>query len=796
LAASYCSAQNSRKINGSVMTEDNRPFFSVTVSLLTAKDSTMVAAVVTDSLGKYILNVTEKGDYIIQFSFVGYKKRFLGPFHFSGSTSITIPVQILRSTSVNLTAVSVTAQKSFVENKQDKTVYNIESSINSTGSSALEILTKTSGLQVDNSDNITLRGKNGVKIYINGKEMPLDNKSLISYLRSINSNDVKSIEAVTNPDASYDASGNTGIINIRLKKNQSYDTNGDVSLGYIQGFTPKGNASVNLNYRNQKINVFGSVSGNLGQYKTQFNLHRIQLDTLYDQRSILHNYNNGISTKAGLDYSISDRNLIGVMAAYSHTNNLFSSIANTPIYSNSGAKLEHNVQSIDHAPGNMVYSNFNINYRYADTLKTEINFDANYGNFRRTSDGYLPNYYYSESGSFLYSIVNRNQAPNNIDIYIAKLDIANNLWKGKLTYGVKVSSVHTRNAYNFFDDAQNGQPVKVLNLSSQFQYRENVNAIFINYHRSLSKKWTVAAGLRAEQTISKGELFKADSVGYSTTTTRNYTNLFPNVSISWEASQNHSFSLSYNRRIDRPVYQNLNPFQLKLDEFTYFTGNAFLQPQYTNQITLADRLYKKVNASIFYSVTKDYASQGSDTLKNQIYAQVRNIGTQKIIGFNINASFKITKWWNSYQQFWYNYQLFDVTVDRMKLKTNIPICGINIQQGFDLGNNYSAELSGWLNGPDANGIVWKVQPMGGIDIGAKKMLLKNSLTIKLSATDIFHTEKRYVHSNFGGVIGVGSLLPETQTARISVAWRFGNNQVKGARERQTGSENESDRIKK
>lgn len=792
----YANAQGSGQIVGKLITEDKRPLSSATVSIISAGDSAVILSTVTDTLGQYFIKLTTAGNYLLRISMVGYDKKYVGPFYFPGNATITEPEQILKSSSSNLSAVTITAQKSIVENQQGKTVYNVESAITSTGSTALEILQKTSGLQVDNSNNFSLKGKNGVRIYVNGREMPLDNNSLVSYLRTINSNDIKSIEVIENPNAGYDAAGSGGIINIRLKKNQKYGTNGDISLGYIQGITPKGNAALNLNYRNRKINIFGTLSGTLGKSQTQFNLRREQLDTLYDQRTLIDNYNNGFNVKAGLDYYINDKNIVGAMATYGYTNALYSSVGNTPIYSDAGAVLVHNVKSIDHAPGSNINDNFNINYRYADTLGTEINFDANYGFFKHNSNGYLPNYYYDNNGNYLSDVVNWNYGLTDIDIYTAKLDFAHNLWKGKLNYGFKFSSITTDNIYNFFDADQNAQPVEALDQSSEFNYKENIKAAYINYNHSITKNWTVSAGLRFEQTYSKGELFKADSIGNNTITSRNYDGFFPGITVSWDASKNHNFSLSYNRRIDRPVYQDLNPFELKLDEFTYFKGNSFLQPQYTNKVSLTDRICKKINASLFYSSTTNYAIQGSDTVKNEIYAQVRNIGIQRIIGVDLNASIKIANWWDSYQDFWYNFQMFDVIVDRIKLNTNISVFGINTTQSFGFSHGYSAELTGWLNSPGRVGIVWKVKPMSGVDIGFKKTLVNNSLSIKLSATDIFHTNKWTPHGYFSGVTTVGSLIPETRTVRLNISWRFGSNQIKVARERQTGAENESERIKK
>ncbi len=791
----HSNAQSSGAVHGTVITEEHYPLAAVTVSLLSPADSMAVAATATDSSGKYSLPVSASGDYLLRFSIVSYETKYFGPFYFPGNIDVNEPVQILKPFASGLAIVSVTAKKSIVENLQGKTVYNIEPGINSTGSTALEILQKTCGLQIDNSNNIYLKGRNGVKIYVNGREMPLDNTSLLACLRTINSNDIISVEVITNPDASYDAGGSTAIINIRLKKNEKYGTNGDVSMGYIQGNTPKGNALLNLNYRGKKINAFGSLGGNLGKYQTGFNLYRIQLDTLYNQRTLYYNYDNGFNIKAGLDYTVNHKNLVGVMADYGYANTMYSSSANTPVYSDSGADFVHNVNSINHSPGNTINDNFNINYRYKDTTGTEINFDANYGFFKHSSNGYLPDFYYDKNGSFLYNITNWNYGFTGIDIYTAKLDLAHSLWSGKINCGAKISSVNTDNTYNFYNADQNEQPVEVLNLSSRFRYRENIKAAYLNYYHPLGKKWTIMAGARFEQTYSKGQLFKADSMGYNTTTTRHYDDLFPGMSLSWNASRNHNVSVSYNRRTDRPVYQDLNPFELKLDEFTYFKGNSFLQPQYASKITLSDKLYKIINADLFYSAVTNYAIQGSDTLKNEIYAQVRNIGKQKVIGFDINAVFTIAPWWHSYQSFWYYFQMFDVTVDRIKINTNIPIFGFTTTQSFALKHGYAAELSGWFNGKSSVGIIWKADPMGALDAGVKKSLLNTALTIKLSATDIFHTGILYPHGTFGGVTGIGSLVQETQTLRLSVSWRFGSSRVKAARIRQTGAENESGRIK-
>jgi iron complex outermembrane receptor protein len=207
--------------------------------------------------------------------------------------------------------VTVTSRKPMIEIKADKTIFNVENSINATGSNALELLQKSPGIQVDNNDKYSMKGKTGVKIYVDGKMMQLDSKDLAAYLKSINSNDVEAIEMISNPSAKYDASGNAGIINIRLKKNKKFGTNGSVNAGFVQGVTPKGNGSLNLNYRDKNVNLFSNAGGNMGMYENDLNLYRVQRDSLYDQKSTNRSDNKSVNVKAGADLFLDSKNTLG-----------------------------------------------------------------------------------------------------------------------------------------------------------------------------------------------------------------------------------------------------------------------------------------------------------------------------------------------------------------------------------------------------------------------------------------------------------------------------------------------------
>jgi iron complex outermembrane recepter protein len=789
-------AQNNTTISGTVVDKNNKAIQSVTVSLLKAIDSSLVKTAITDNEGKFELTTTKKEKFIILFSGVGFQNTYSNVLDATNENTLTVPTITLQATVGNLKEVVVTSKKPLIEVKADKTIFNVEASINATGSDALELLKKSPGVQVDNNENISMKGKTGVRIYVDGKMMQLDNKDLAAYLKSINSNDIEAIEMISNPSAKYDASGNAGIVNIRLKKNKKYGTNGSVTGGFIQGITPKGNGSVNLNYRDKKVNLFGNVGGNIGINENALNLYRIQQDTLYDQKSINQDDNKSINAKIGADFFINKKNTLGFLATTNYSDVVFRSTGNTDIYFEPTNTFVKKLQALNTIPGTRTNANFNINYRYVDTNGTEINFDADYGIFRGTGRSYQPNYYVSNNNTPLYSVINRNFTPTDINIYTAKVDVEQKLGKGKLGYGAKTSFVNTTNTFDFFNDNTLGQPIKVLSRSNSFTYDENVNALYANYQQQLNEKWSFQGGLRMEQTNSKGVLTRADGIVQADNTVkRSYLDFFPSAAVTFNINAKHSLNLTYSKRIDRPTYQDLNPFENKLDELTYEKGNAFLQPQYTNTIELTHTFMGFINTTVGYSHVRDYATQATDTLLNATYVQQKNLASQKIINFNIGAPTPINKWWNGYVNLWYNYQFLAGTIGVNKVNVEIPSYGAYVQQSFTLGKDYSAEISGWYNGPSVWGGTWKTRPQGGIDLGAQKQILKKTGSIRLAVTDILFTAPWTATNRFGGVNIRGGGNWESRTARLSFTWRFGSNQIKKSRERQTGLESESKRIK-
>ncbi len=763
-------AQGPTAISGKVRDNAGKPLQSVTVSLLNAKDSGLVKTEVTDANGNFEINTGKAGNFLLSYSSIGFEQQYSPVFEKKTDQKAEQKTISLQAGTGKLKEITIVAKKPMIEVKADKTVFNVEASINATGSNALELLQKSPGIQVDNNDNISMKGKTGVRVYVDGKMMHLDTKDLAAYLKSINSNDIEAIEMISNPSAKYDASGNAGIINLRLKKNKRFGTNGSLNAGFVQGVTPKGNGSVNLNYRDKKINLFGNVGVNRGRYENTLDLYRVQNDTLYDQKTLMHSNDKSMNIKGGADFFLNNNNTIGVMATTNAGNSEWTSNDNTAIYYNPTHEYAKTLRASNSVPGKRTNSNFNLNYRYTDTSGREINFDADYGLFRGRGNSLQPNNYYNEiTNTFLGATVNKNSTPTNIDIYTAKLDMEQRLGKGKLGYGAKTSFVKTNNTFDFYTDSSSGKdPVFVKERSNKFDYSENVNAAYLNYQQQLSPKWSLQVGLRGEQTVSEGTLTRADGNGQTDDhVKRNYFNIFPSGALTWNISQKHSLNVTYSRRIDRPTYQDLNPFENKLNELTYEKGNAFLKPQYTDNIELTHTFMGFINTTVGYSHISDYATQVTDTTGSATYVQQQNLATQQIISFNIGSPTTINKWWNGYANFWYNYQMFTGKIGEKELDVKVPIFGAYLQQSFTLGKDYTAEISGWFNGPSVWGGTWRTRSQGAVDAGVQKQIMQKRASIKISATDIFHTAPWKATNDFGGLYIKGGGSWESQTFRLS-----------------------------
>lgn len=798
-ASLFCMSLSAQQVSGITQDEQGKPLAGSSITLKKSKDSSVVKLGISNSAGSYEFTDIPAGYYFISISHVGYVTRN-SPFFETKAEGLTkAPILLLTKASAELKEVVVTSHKPPVEVKADKIILNVEGSVNAVGQDALELLRKSPGVMVDKDNNLSVSGKNGVQVYIDGKPSPLSGTDLSEYLKTIQSASIESIEIISNPSAKYEAAGNAGIINIKLKKNKSFGTNGSVNAGYNVGTYSKYNAGLSLNHRDKDINVFGNYNYNYNPNEYITNLHREQLDTLFDQRSTIRNKVNSHNFKAGLDYFINKKSTLGVMVSGTLSSTAVNTNSSTPISYIPDHELDRLLVANNSSDGRRDNGNANVNYRYSDTSGHELTVDADYGMYRIKSNQMQPNRYYDPLGKPLDSIIYNMLSPSNIDIYSLKSDYEQNFMKGKLGLGFKTSYVTSGNNFQQYDVYPNGRFLDTLH-SNNFDYKENINAVYANYNRTL-KGWVVQAGLRVENTNAKGVStgYQLDTgnnyFGYDSGFDRHYVDFFPSGAVTYNKDPLKQWTLNCSRRIDRPAYQDLNPFEFKLDEYTFQKGNTQLKPQYTNSVGLTYMYKYKLTTTLNYSHVKDVFTQLVDTAdRSKAFITKKNLAVQDITSLNISYPFQY-KWYSAFTNVNAYYSLYkaDFGVGRT-VDVNVFACNVYMQQTAKLGKGWTGEVSGFYSTPSIWQGTFKTKSFWSVDGGLSKTVLKGNGTVKASVSDIFNTLRWSSTSSFAGQYLAAKGSFESRQFKLYFSYRFGNIQVKAARQRKTGAEDENKRV--
>jgi hypothetical protein len=543
-STSFAQVKNG-KVNGTVVDGSTKIVESATITLLRAKDSSVAKMSVADKIGKFSFDGVAEGSYLVSITAVGHEKGFSETFAISASNaSVTLKTIELVPVAKAVSGVTVTAKKPLIEQKIDRTIVNVESSVTNVGNTALEVLEKSPGVSVDKDGNVSLKGKQGVVIYIDGRPSYLSGADLANMLRSMNASQLEQIEIMTNPPAKYDAAGNSGVINIKTKKNKQFGYNGSITSGYTQGIYPRFNESGNFNYRNGKVNLFTNLNYNRNHRSEDLYITRNfreastkDITTMFDQKSEMKNQNHFYSAKVGLDYSASKNTTLGVVVNGFYNPSTWESRTNSYAMEPTG---ELRTQTKTYTRNDEKWKNFssNVNFRTVlDSLGQELTGDLDYIQYRSTSVQPLYSSYFDKFGnaSQIPDTLLGN-LPQNITIKSGKLDYTLPLKNGaKFESGIKTSFVNTDNNA-VYDNLLNGERILDSARSNHFIYDENINAAYANYSRKLGKKWNAQLGLRMENTNAKGHStgYEFDTtqnkfVAFDKTFKRNYTQLFPTV---------------------------------------------------------------------------------------------------------------------------------------------------------------------------------------------------------------------------------------------------------------------------
>lgn len=778
---------NAQMGKGNIINQKQQPLAGATIFLLKAKDSSLLQTTITNNEGNFMFNNVDTMSVLVRVNIVGYTTQTQRLMQ-----QKTLQIAMLPS-NTTLIEVVVTAKKQIIEVKPDKIIFNVENSINAIGNSGFDLLRKSPGVVIDNNDNISLLGS-AATIYIDSKPSPLSGKDLAANLKTLQSTNIESIEIIKNPSAKYDAAGAGGIINIRLKKNKNYGLNGNINAGYGIGVYGKYNTGLSLNYRNKKVNIFSNYSNNFGKNQSYINLYREQADSIYNQKSMITANTNGQNIKTGIDIFINNKNTFGFLATVIGDDWHEKNNTATPITSINTKMAGNTLVANNVAVGSKLNYNFNANYRYADTSGREWNTDIDFGVFTNNNNNYQPNQYKTFDLQSIVEEKNYNiNTDRKINLLTIKTDYEQKLGAGKLGFGLKSSFVKTNNIFDFYNriDQQN---IIDSNRSNTFKLTENIYAAYVNYQIKI-KKWDAQVGVRAEETNTIGTLGANNNMNYQQVK-RRYLNFFPSFGVSYQTNNNNSFGINFSRRISRPTYQNLNPFESKLDELSYQKGNPFLKPEYTNSIALTHTYKYTLNTSIGYKSTTNFSTQITDTIEGKRnFIQQRNAGTQQTIYANISYPYSIKKWWSTYSNIGGTRQYNNVDVGLNK-KSNLVVNTFNIysQQTFTLPQKYAFEFSGFYNSPGIWGGTFLSKAFWGIDAGIQKRFLQESLSVKLAVSDIFKTMHWRGISNFNGLYMDASGGWESRQLKINSTYKFGKNTIKAQRKRSTGSDDINKRF--
>jgi len=781
-----------KAVTGTVVDKKNVAVSLATVTLHSSNEKNILS-VITNHKGQFSIQFDDFEKFFVRVRHVGYQDFQSNVFD---SNNLDLDTIVLLPIAQNIDAVDVRAKKKTFEIEGGKIIYNVENELGAQDVSVLEALKRAPGLYVEKEENITLNGQAGVQILIDGRQTHLSGKDLIDLLKSLSSNNLKSIEIINSPTAKYDATGQAGIINIKTKKNQIKGINGSLTSTLAYGVSAKQLQNIAISHRVNKLNVFGSYNHTLGNYNYIYGTNRQQNSKSYDSHTTDVDKRQKISSQVGLDYQINDKNIIGFVA---NGNFIFGGGITKTHTDISYLPSNAFVESLDaindyYGQGTSRY-NFNANYKYEDTLGYSLSIDADYGLFDKWNKNLQSNIYTDNQGVISDDNLYRTLNGIDIDLKGIKLDYGMNLWKGKLEGGFKYSHVGSFNDSRFFHVAQ---LVDTLDnrRSNDFHFGEAVSAAYFDYKRNI-RNFSLQGGIRVENASSEGKLFYIENdVERNENITRNLTNLFPFFSVSLLPKTNSTMSFSYAKRIARPAYQELNPFIYMLDELSFWQGNPFLNPSLTHRLTYLYSFKNSTIVSLNFAYTDQLTAKVIDTLDTEKIVMItKNLGTQKHWSLNLTQQFSVNRYWDITFNGLFYYIDNSVSFDKNRSFELKQYAGrVSLVQAFKLPFNMNGELTAVYNSKRLSGANTLSRSISQVDIAIQKKILKDKATIRFAINDIYKGNKSRYTQDFPGFSSSSYGYYESRQMRLSFTYRFSNGKTKAQRSHKSALESESSRM--
>lgn len=765
LFIAFCSFANAQdaglKVSGKVVDQDNIPLSFASVRAFQLADSSFVTGNVTDTDGKYTLQMSQ-GSYYLEIGFLGMQPQYKKLSQQSGT--IDIGVVKLSVSSTTTSEVSVIGDKSIAELKLDKRVYNVSADLNNQGSNASEVLENIPSITVDTEGNVSLRGNSGVRILIDGKFSGFS--STPEALQQLQSDMIDRIEVITNASARYDAQGEAGIINIILKKNSRSGWNGSVNARV--GYFPEYGGGFNLNYKKNKLNINMAYTFNRNEspaYSTTYQRLTTQ-DTSFAYRQLYNHLRKKVGHNAniGLDYDINERNTfsasVGLRTAYGRHlyDRVYENMNVSDVLLFTNTRTEWNKEMEDLIEGNISYQKrFK---KEGATWTTEAKWFRDY-DFERSD-------YWEVTTLSAQEDIEKSHAYVTEHNLLAQSDLIIPVGKdGKFETGVRSQQRQMLNRFGFSELIENDW-ISPERFNDDFEYLERVHAAYVMGSNTFNR-WAVQAGVRGEYSDITTEQISLDN-----RTNKQYFNFFPSAAVSYKDTDTRTYQLSYSRRINRPGQWDLMPFMKFGDNREMRVGNPDINPELTDSYEAGIMQYfnkGSLLSTVYYRTTTDsketMSLAGDDGI---IYRMPFNVGHRDAYGFEFNlnyvpnSTFRVTSGFNFYRQ------IVSGTFDETDFETKNFSWTNRTSLNINLKNKTRMQVSSNYEAP-------RVNPQGrtlGIfhmDAAITQDLGKNA-TLGLNVRDVFNTRR------WRNVVDTPTIYSETNTQwrprniRLVFTYRF------------------------
>ena len=779
-------------IRGNVVDDSNAAIAFANVLVLKSNDSTLVKGGITNDDGTFLLENIPSGSYFVKASLIGYQEANSNIFDLRADRQLD-PLVLVEGEALD--EVVVEAAKPLFQQKVDRMVINVASSIVSSGGTALEILERSPGVIVNRQSNsISLSGKDGVVVMINGKISYMPANALVQMLEGMPANNIETIELITTPPANFDAEGNAGYINIVLKKRTDLGLNGSYSFsfGYGKGFT--NNDNISFNYRKNKINLFGSYSYSLDQrdqifkasreFESEGNLLGTSTTTERDPSPRNHN------ARLGLDVEFSEKTIMGIILT-GFDNKWTMDALNTSIDTENGVPTAF--VTLDNTERNQL-KHFGVNYNIKHNFTEDefISLDANYLLYEFDNPTTYLNTFFDADMLFDREEQLRSGKETPITTLVGQIDYSNKFTeKLKFDTGFKITSSVFENDV-IVEDLINGVWVTDPTLTNRSELDEVYYAAYTSFDYAIDKKTSLKAGLRYEFTDSK---LDTDTEG--TVVDREFGVWFPSVFLNRKFGEHLSMNLSYTKRITRPTFNDLAPFVIFFDPNTFLSGNAALQPSISNSFKY-DINYRSYFLSFQYTDQENTIANFQEQIDEEtgrLIFEAANLEYTRTFTTTLGFPFKITQWWRTQN----NFSLFNQSnrgfYNGEPVEQSVTNISTNSTHSFKFNNSFSAELSGFYNGPNVFGTA-RYDGVLGVNFGVQYKFSDKWGTVKFAVNDILDSIE------FTG----GTNLPEqnirtdnlfdfsNRTFLFTYSRNFGNSKLKSARQRGTSADEERRRV--